>query len=351
MPRRHVVAGGLSVVGAMVAAACSQAAMLAPEGAKKQAPVRVVVPDPDNLQWMNFWTALGAGYFQKAGVPLQVVPASPPAAAPQMLLQGQAEVAVLAPPMYVQLVAQARPIRIFANLFQNDPINVVVRSDVVEARKLSPTAPLAERLRGMQGLKVGVAPGPVNRLRTLFTSVGLDAERDIQTVIVDGSAQNQSFGEKRVDALYAHTPYLETALVEQGGVLVVNQSRGEVPELAARQVHCLVTTQQFTSANRQVVLALTGAVYRAQQLIHTDPKAAADAILRSGVPGLEQRKVEALVAIYQPAIPKTPEVSAEGLVQASKQYVGIGQTPPDLTKVNIADYLAPEFTREVVSGK
>lgn len=50
-----------------------------------------------------------------------------------------------------------------------------------------------------------------------------------------------------MDAIYAHTPYLGTAVVEQDGVLIVNQSAGEVPELADRQIHMLVTTREYAA--------------------------------------------------------------------------------------------------------
>ena len=162
---------------------------------------------------------------------------------------GQANVAVLPRPIYLDSVGRGEPVLTFANLFQNDPINLVVRKEVAAQRGLSAGMPLAERLKALRGLKVGVAPGPPTWLRVLFESVGLDADSDIEMVLIHGDEQNSAFGEGRVDALYAHTPYLERALVEQGAVMLVNQSAGEVPSLTGRQIHTLVTTQDFAGAN------------------------------------------------------------------------------------------------------
>jgi ABC-type nitrate/sulfonate/bicarbonate transport system substrate-binding protein len=111
--------------------------------------VRVVVPDPDNLQFLNFWIAQGAGFFKEEGLDVQVVTPPNPQGAPQFLLQGRVDVALFQSPIYIQLIAQGRPILVFANLLQNDPINLVVRKEVAEARKLNPDAPLAERLKGL----------------------------------------------------------------------------------------------------------------------------------------------------------------------------------------------------------
>ena len=312
-------------------------------------PVRVIVPDRDNLQFMNFWIAVGAGYFKDEGLDVQVVVPPNPEGSAQFLQQGQGDVALLQPPNYIQQIAQGRPILVFANLLQNDPINLIVRKEVAEARKLNPDAPLAERLKGLQGLRVGVAPNPPTRLRILFASAGMDIDRDIQVVVL-GEERQRAFEGNPIDALYAHTPFLEKALVEQGAVLLVNQSRGDIPEVAGLAGHSLVTTREFAAAKPDVVLALTRGVYRAQQLIHADLKAAADALFLSGVPGLERRLVEALLPIYQPAIPKTPEVSIEAIHKSNKNFFRATQTPPDLSKVNLADYIAPQFARQAVGG-
>ncbi len=319
-----------------------------PTGKASAETVRVIVSE-HSLQFMSFWIALGAGFFKEEGLDVRVVMPPQAGEAGQFLLQGRGEVAVLPPPIYLDLIGQEQPILVFATLLQKDPINLIVRKEVAEARTLSPATPLVERLKGVQGLKVGVAPGPPPRLRALFASVGMDADRDIQMITIPGEEQNQAFAENRVDALYAHTPYLEKALVEQGAVLLVNQSRGEVPELNLRGIHSLVTTRTFATAKPQVVLALTRGVYRAQKLVHADQKAAVDALFASGLPGLERKKVETIVAIYEPAIPQTPDVSSEGMKRMLELWPA-QRTPPDLSKTNFADYVAPQFARQAVTA-
>lgn len=312
--------------------------------------VRLIIPDADNLQYLNFWVALGAGFFKEAGLDVQIVVPPNPMGAPQFLLQDRGDVALLQPPIYIQQIAQERPIVVFANLLHNDPINLIVRKDVATERNLSPQAPLRERLTAMRGLKIGVAVGPQTRLRILFASVGMDIAQDIQTVIIPGEGQNAAFAEKRVDALYAHTPYLEKALADDGAVLLVNQSRGDIQELTGLAGHALVTTREFATNKPDVVLSLTRGVYRAQQLIHSDTKIAIDALLRSGLPELERRYVDILLPIYQPAIPNTPEVSVEAIHKSNKNFFPAIQSPADLSKVNLADYIAPQFAQQAVSG-
>ena len=250
---------------------------------------------------------------------------------------------------YLDLIGQEQPVVVFANLLRNDPINLVVRKEVVEERGISADMPLAQRLEAMRGLKVGVAPGPPTRLRILFESVGMDADTDIEIVITHGPEQNQAFEEGQFDAIYAHTPFLETALVDQGAVIIVNQAAGEIPELRDTLHHALVTTRDYADANPEVVLALTRAVYRAQQLMHADGEATVQAIRASGVELQAPQGLELIVALYEPAIPDTPEVSAD-LVRTELALYPAHKPAPDFSGIDVSDRVATQFAEQAISG-
>jgi hypothetical protein len=136
----------------------------------------------------------------------------------------------------------------------------------------------------------------------------------------------------------------------QGAALLVNQSRGEVPELAGRQIHSLVAIRSFAGVEPEILIAMSRAVYRAQRLIHTDLKTATEALFRSAIPGLKPALVETILTIYQPAVPETPEVTVQGLEQAYRLFPA-SRTPPDLSKIDLRDYIAPEIARKAISGK
>jgi NitT/TauT family transport system substrate-binding protein len=315
--------------------------------------INVFVPNGQNLQWMNFWVALGAGFFGDEALDVKTVLAAQSddentPGAQRALFDGSADIAVLPRPQFLMAVARGRPVLAFANLLRNDPINLVVQRRVAEERGLSAKLPLADRLNGLRGLRVGVAPGPPVRLKVLLATAGLNADSDIEMMLVPGPAQNDFFGQERVDAIYAHTPYLETALVQQGGVLLVNQSAGEVPELANRQIHVLVTTQAYAAANPDVLLRVVRAIYRAQQLIHSDNDGTLAAIRRSGVELQAPDALETLVEIYEPAIPTTPEVSAEGAMRELALYPS-RREPLDLGNVDFTPFVDNTFVEQVMT--
>jgi NitT/TauT family transport system substrate-binding protein len=236
----------------------------------------------------------------------------------------------------------------FANLLANDPISLVVARNVAEARGISADTPVRDRLRAMSGLRVGVAPGPPSRLRFLFESVGLDADRHLEIVIVPGPEQNEALQAGRVDALYSHTPYLERALVDQDAVMVVNQSAGEVVGLAGRQIHMLVTTRDYADGHRDVLVAMARAVHRAQGLIHSDREATIAAIRASGVAVRAPSALDVFVELYEPAVPSSPEVTVAGVLRELELFPD-RRPLPDLSGIDMAAHVDNQFAREAVS--
>ncbi|HVU88140.1 MAG TPA: ABC transporter substrate-binding protein [Pirellulales bacterium] len=301
----------------------------------------MIVPDPDNLQFMSFWVAKGAGYFADQGIELELLVPDEPRGAQRMVLAAEADCAVLPPPMYLELIAERFPWALVANLLENDAINLVVRRSLAVERHLDPTAPLKERLIGLAGVRIGIAPNPPTRLRALFASVGLDADRDVKMVIFRGNEQNEAFGDGRVDALYAHTPYLEKALVDQDAIMLVDQSKGEAAKLAVRQIHALAVSRRLITEHKDTVQSLVQGISKAQQLIHRDQRAAVQAILHE-FPDMDERHVVKVVEIYEPAIPRTPRVSADGF-QAALDLFPASRKRPDLTGIDLTEFVAPGF--------
>ncbi len=335
---------------ALAAAAPAWAEPQTPPGASAPsapaARVHVLVPDGDNLQYLAYWVAQGAGYFADEGVAPELLVPELPAQAIAKMIAGEAPVAVLPPPVYLQLVADRFPIELVANLLQNDPIDLVVRRSIFEERGMRSTAPLRDRLLSLRGLRVCVAPGPPTRLRALFASEGLDADATIKVVIRHGKDQNDAFAHDQCDALYAHTPYVETALDDQDAVVLVNQSAGDAPPLAMRQIHALAVRTEFLESHRPIVVAMVRALARAEKLVHDDRDAAEDAVMRA-LPALDRRHVHTIVGLYQPAVPATPRVSTDGLAPALALFPA-SRKAPSLAGVPLEQFVAPDVLDEAL---
>ena len=300
--------------------------------------VRVLVPDKGNLQYTSFWLADGAGYFKDEGYAVELVAPPGPPQTESWFEEHKADVAVLPPPVYASLIAHKIPVVLVANLLTNDPIDLVVRRSVMEQRKLSADMPLKAKLEGLRGIKLGIAPHPPARLKVLYASVGLDATKDVEQVILHGKEQNEAFRAGKVDALYAHTPFVERALVHDDAVMLVNQSGGEVPALAHRQIHALAVRKDFLALHEPTARALVRAIAKAEDLVHHDPNAAAT-ILKRVFPDRDGAEIDLLVKLYEPAIPATPAVHADMIPNAVELFPA-EKPKPDLANVDLGQYVA-----------
>ena len=328
--------------------AAALAALLLPSTAAAREPVRVLVPDDDNLQYMSFWLAQAAGTFADEDLDVEAVaPPSPKLAKPWFAKNDPPfDCAVLPPPVYLDLIAEKNGVVLVANLLKNDPIDLIVRRSVADERHLSASEPLHDRLAGLHGLRVGVAPHPPTRLRALFASQGLDADHDLSLVILHGPEQNEAFASGKVDALYAHTPYLEHALVHDDAVMLVEQTRGEVPGLANRQIHALVADRRVVDQHRTTMVRMVRAIARAEALIHSDRHRAADALARR-FPSRDRAEIDRIVELYEPAVPDTPDVRAEDLAPALALYPA-GVQKPSLDGIDLAAHVDDSLARDAL---
>jgi len=318
-------------------------ALLGASGASAQPsaslqPVRIEVPAATNLQFLALWVAIGGGCFEKEGLKPQIIVAASPRETGQLMLHGGAEVALLPPPMFLGYIEEHEPIQLFASLLANEPINIVVSGQAANARNLSAKVSLKERLLALKGLKIGLASEVTPRLKAIYDAAGLDVGKDITRVVIAGPDQVQAFADGKVDALFAHTPYLETALTEHHGFLVVEASHGEVAALADGEIHTLATSKETAAKNPVMIERVRRAIADAEAIIHSSPETTLRALAAYGAIHEPEKALSTIVAIYGPAVPRTPAVSVAA-IQHDAQLYPAHPKAPDFTKVRTADFV------------
>jgi ABC-type nitrate/sulfonate/bicarbonate transport system substrate-binding protein len=300
--------------------------------------LEVLLPDPDNRQFLVFWVALGSGAFARQGLELDLASVAPPS--PRLALgplrEGRVAVALLPPPLYLEAFAEDLPLVLVANLLTNDPIALVVRRSVVAARHVPLAGTLTERLRALGDVLIGIAPNPPPRLRALYREAGVPLDED-QLVVLGGRQQNAAFRAHEVDALYAHTPFLETALVDDDAVVVVDQAGGEGAAMRGRTIHGLCVSRELLAHEPDTVGRLVVALDEGAALLRTDEAMAAAALSRA-LPAGRDEKDKALVHLYRGAIPETLVPTVAG-VRASLTLFPATRTPPELSDARLAEHL------------
>jgi ABC-type nitrate/sulfonate/bicarbonate transport system substrate-binding protein len=114
--------------------------------------------------------------------------------------------------------------------------------------------------------------------------------------------------------------------------------------------YLLAATRDYAAAHPDVLLAVTRAIARAENVLHTDADAAARALLKAGIPAPSPKHLATIVDIYRAAVPATPRVSAAAVERNATLYPA-RPAMPDFTKVHAADFIAPAFAEQAAAGR
>jgi ABC-type nitrate/sulfonate/bicarbonate transport system substrate-binding protein len=324
----------LLVCAVLVAGVASPRPASAVQGARETIPV--LVSDAKDLQLLAFWVALGGGYFTREGIDVRVVAPDAPAGIASAFKSGVVPVAILPGPAYERLIADRFPLLLVANLFQNDPLVLVMRRDAVK-RFDANSASVRRRLDFLRGSKIGVAVSDRARLYQLFHSQGLDAN----LAAIVGSKGNEilaQFTTGSLDAIYVPPFYAAKAIVEQDGVVYVDPAGGEVPEFGERMVQAVAVTGEFARARSGDVEAIVHALGLAEHAIHFQPDVATAALVRA-LPEVDPKILAVVVKTYAGAVPATPHLEAQ-LIKREAAFYPVGGDVLDLSGINLETVVA-----------
>jgi len=308
------------------------------------ATLRVLLPDAQNLQLILFFMAKAAGFFDDEHLAIETSSPATPNETRAAIDKDKPDVMLLPAPMLAAMVAGREEITVCANLLANDPINLLASAKIAAERGLSAKTPLKERLLALKDLRLGVAPHPPPRLRALFASVGLKVEDVVKIVTLRGHDQNGAFTNGEADLLYAHTPFLEHAIVKDHAVLLVDQSSGEVPELSHRQIHALAWRRDSLASRRPEAVAMVRALARAGQLLRDKNAEAGNALARS-LPKREAEEVRLIAQLYSRAVPVDLTPSADEIGKSIVFYPE-HQPKPDLTGIDLSPFVDTTIARD-----
>ena len=282
-------------------------------------PELTVTMPPLGIQAMALTTADEGGFFDKQGVKVTLVPLGNAPEVMRAVRQGQADMALVPMIQVVMSLNSPRPLVAIGAIMGRTQLNVVVGGDIALRLGLTAASPLEDRLRGLEGLRLGHPPGPlgVNTAKAVVEAAGLSPEQDVELVPVRGEDQVSALAGGDINAFVGHHPYLEQAIVEEGAVLLLHLSGGGLPAWGTFPMQVLaIPAGESPPKGVSAVLAALGDAYKA---IHEDPTVTAQA-LESAFPDLTGLLLEQGLRIYLPAVPTTPVITQEGFDTALKVF-------------------------------
>ena len=105
--------------------------------------------------------------------------------------QGQADMALVPMLQVVRSLDSPRPLVAIGVVAGRTQLNVVVSGDIALQLGLTTASPMEDRLRGLEGLRLGHPPGPlgINTAKAVVEAAGLSPEQDVELVPVRGEDQ------------------------------------------------------------------------------------------------------------------------------------------------------------------
>jgi NitT/TauT family transport system substrate-binding protein len=277
------------------------------------APAKVKVREAhtETLFMAPVYIAEAAGYMAEEGIDLELTEVDSGTLAIAALVSGGVQFVDADPFMAVQLAKQGKSIQFIYNLTKRVTLDMVVAKEVIAAKKLSRSMPIAQRFAALKGMKLGITkPGAATDIymRYYLKRAGIDPERDVQIVTAGGgSALLAGMKTKQIEAFHlsAPTPYL--AQQEGFGEVIIKASAGDVPELDNFLYTGVVVSKEYAEKNPDIVRRWAKAVTRANVLMRKDEAAALN-YLKKYFPRMDP----AVMALAMKEI--MPALSADGMM-------------------------------------
>jgi NitT/TauT family transport system substrate-binding protein len=181
----------------------------------------------------------------------------------EAVLAGQAMFGSVGTLTALQAIRQGADLRIIAALVNNVQM-MVIRNDVAQRLGVSPTAPIAERVRALKGLTV--ATGAVGSthyqiLRSYLQQYGLNPDTDVRLIgIAEPSAMVSGLEQRRFDAIAYASPLVEHAIAREAGQMWISGPRGDIPGSDNIKAGVIVVRAETLEKNRGQVDALRAAL-------------------------------------------------------------------------------------------
>ena len=240
--------------------------------------IKVLEAHTGTLFMAPVYIAEAAGYMAEEGIDLELTEVDSGSLAIAALISGGVQLVDADPFQLVQLLKQDKSVQFIYNLTKGVTLDMVMSKEMVQARKVSRSMPIAERFAALKGLKLGITrPGAATDvyMRYYLKLAGIDPERDVQIVTVGGGAALlAAMRNKQVDAFHLSppTPY---QVQEAGfGDVIIKTTAGDVPELTNFLYTGIAVNKSYAEKNPDVLKRWTRAVNKANLLLQKDQTAA-----------------------------------------------------------------------------
>jgi ABC-type nitrate/sulfonate/bicarbonate transport system substrate-binding protein len=318
--RRALVSGVGAAALALVVGACSSSgspsASSSSSAASKPASltnVTLIIPSLSANQALGF-IALKAGIFAKNGLNVKTVNAGTGALAVEALTGGSGQFVVTGSADLFSAAKSGQHLYILAKASSGLSTQVVLTAAGVKATGLTASAPLAQRIKALNGLTIA-SPSAASSWTAQAAKAAATQGATIKFTYVQENSMAAAMQAGKIDGLVAAPPWSTEALYAKTGTLWLSGPGGTFPGGYAVSSYgdpLVATTKAYGDAHPQVAQEFTKSILQAAALLKTQPAQAAGYVKQMAYPSMSAAEFNQVWAATKPLL-LTPSLSLSSL--------------------------------------
>lgn len=249
------------------------------QDARDSGPQKITITQStEGFLYTPIYVAQAEGFFEEENLEVESVVVSGGSNVVASVLSGDAAVGATATSSIIEAAGQGREVKSFAGLMNQYASNIVIKESIAEQKGITEASSVEEKVRALEGLNIGITSpgsGTDTLIRYLLEDNGLNPDRDASLVPLGGGSEIlAAFNQDDIDAFSLSSPTSDQAVVEGDGLLLLNLSEGEVPELDGISYISLVATTEAFDEDAETIRRVYRAMEKAQAFIEEDREGA-----------------------------------------------------------------------------
>ncbi|NNN20287.1 MAG: ABC transporter substrate-binding protein [Acidimicrobiaceae bacterium] len=261
----------LGLIPATVLAACGSSSTASPTSStaaastttSTAAPVSITLAKAINTE--PFATANVAeqlGYFKSAGLNVKIETVAGSSVANAALQSGSVQFVLASSAALLLAAAKKIPLLAVGGIDKGDGVQLVVSNTWIKAHNLSPSQPLAERIKGLAGTTLAtLSTSDKSVMEDFLAQEGVPASAVKDVSMNSAASQLAAVQHGLAQEFIASPPNSSIAVAGGYGTVLANAK--ELPYLSDEAYDILITTPAYAKAHPEVVKAMVGAFQKA----------------------------------------------------------------------------------------
>jgi len=222
-----------------------------------------------------------AGFYAENNIKPNFVVMDSGNAAAAALLSNSAQFAASGVSTALAARGRGQPIVCAANIYKGLSASLILAKAVADKTGVSPTAPVEQRLRALEGLTIAVP----SATSSFTVPVKQSAEKmgiNVKFAYMAQPAMAAALETGAIQGMMAGPTNFVPVIMKGGGVLWIDGPSGQFPkDVVPASSSCLQTTESYAKANPEVVKGMVQALQQTADLIKKDPDKAKSLIAKA----------------------------------------------------------------------